>query len=124
MALHTDLAPTVLEMAILPFPKSVNGTVQKPFEGVSMAYTFDKANADAASTRKTQYFEMMSNRGVKVWPGGHAETFCSDHWRCRFLSDAGGSGVSHAQVISLLTRFADAGFVKRHASSERCACRP
>jgi isocitrate dehydrogenase len=54
--------------------------------------------------------EMMSNRGVKVWPGGHAETFCSDHWRCRFLSDGGGSGVSHAQIISLLSRFADAGF--------------
>ncbi|MEP6568981.1 MAG: NADP-dependent isocitrate dehydrogenase [Acidobacteriota bacterium] len=53
--------------------------------------------------------EMMSNRGVKVWPGGHAETFCSDHWRCRFLSDTGG-GVSHLQIISLLKRFAAAGF--------------
>ena len=54
--------------------------------------------------------EMMSNRGVKVWPGGHPETFCSDHWRCRFLSDTEGSGVSHPQIISLLKRFADAGF--------------
>ncbi|HSS21993.1 MAG TPA: NADP-dependent isocitrate dehydrogenase [Pyrinomonadaceae bacterium] len=52
---------------------------------------------------------MMSNRGVKVWPDGHAETFCSDHWRCRFLSDSGGE-VSHPQVVSLLQRFADAGF--------------
>jgi len=54
--------------------------------------------------------EMMSNRGVKVWPGGHAETFCSDHWRCRFLSESDGSGVSHEQIISLLKRFAEAGF--------------
>lgn len=54
--------------------------------------------------------EMMSNRGVKVWPGGHAETFCSDHWRCRFLSDSDGGVVSHPQIISLLKRFADAGF--------------
>jgi len=54
--------------------------------------------------------EMISNRGVKVWPGGHAETFCSDHWRCRFLSNMEGSGVSHPQIISLLQRFADAGF--------------
>ena len=53
--------------------------------------------------------EMMSNRGVKVWPGGHAETFCSDHWRCRFLSDSGG-GVSHPQILSLLQRVASAGF--------------
>jgi isocitrate dehydrogenase len=54
--------------------------------------------------------EMMSNRGVKVWPGGHAETFCSDHWRCRFLAETDGGGVSHAQVIALLKRVADAGF--------------
>lgn len=53
---------------------------------------------------------MMSNRGVKVWPGGHAETFCSDHWRCRFLSESEGGSVSHSQIISLLKRFADAGF--------------
>jgi isocitrate dehydrogenase len=52
---------------------------------------------------------MMSNRGVKVWPGGHAETFCSDHWRCRFVSADGGA-VSHPQIISLLKRVADAGF--------------
>ena len=53
---------------------------------------------------------LISNRGVKVWPGGHAETFCTDHWRCRFRSATDGGAVSHAQVISLLQRFADAGF--------------
>ena len=37
----------------------VNGIAQRPIEGVSMAYTFDKANANAPSTHKTQYFEMM-----------------------------------------------------------------
>ena len=30
---------------------------------------------------------MITNRGVKVWPDGFAETFCTDHWRCRFKSD-------------------------------------
>ncbi len=58
----TDLAPTVMEIAKLPFPKSVNGTVQKPFERVSVAYTFD--NAKAADRRHTQYFEILGNRGV------------------------------------------------------------
>ena len=42
----------------------MNGIKQKPIEGVSMAYTFDKANADMPSTRKTQYFEMIANRGI------------------------------------------------------------
>ena len=53
---------------------------------------------------------MISNRGVKVWPGGHAETFCSDHWRCRFLPDAEGKSIGHGQVISLLNRVAGAGY--------------
>ena len=53
---------------------------------------------------------MMSNRGVKVWPGGHSETFCSDHWRCRFLPEQEGGLVSHAQIVSLLKRVAAAGF--------------
>lgn len=53
---------------------------------------------------------MISNRGVKVWPGGHAETFCSDHWRCRFLSSSDDNTISHRQIISLLGRFDDAGY--------------
>ena len=53
---------------------------------------------------------MISNRGVKVWPGGHSETFCSDHWRCRFLPESEGGKVSHAQVVSLLGRVAEAGY--------------
>jgi arylsulfatase A-like enzyme len=57
-----DVAPTVLEAASLPEPKSVNGTVQSPIEGVSMVYTFDKP--DAKSTHKTQYFEIMGNRAI------------------------------------------------------------
>ncbi|HYE16439.1 MAG TPA: NADP-dependent isocitrate dehydrogenase [Pyrinomonadaceae bacterium] len=58
----------------------------------------------------------ISNRGVKVWPGGHTETFCSDHWRYRFTSaeSEGGREVGHRQIASLLSRFADAGldFIK------------
>jgi arylsulfatase A-like enzyme len=57
-----DVAPTVLEAANLPEPKSVNGVVQAPIDGVSMLYTFDKA--DAKSTHKTQYFEIMGNRAL------------------------------------------------------------
>jgi isocitrate dehydrogenase len=53
----------------------------------------------------------IANRGVKVYPGGAAETFLSDHWRCRFVADAGeGSAVTHAQIAQLLARAAEAGF--------------
>jgi arylsulfatase len=57
-----DVAPTVLEAAGLPEPKSVNGTVQTPIEGVSMVYTFDDAKAE--SRHKVQYFEMIGNRAI------------------------------------------------------------
>ena len=53
---------------------------------------------------------MISNRGVKVWPGGKSETFCSDHWRCRFLSQNNGSEIKHQQIIDLLSSVAGGGF--------------
>lgn len=62
-----DLAPTVLEVAKLPAPTMVNGVMQEPLHGVSMAYSFDDANA--AERHETQYFEMVCNRGIyhKGW---------------------------------------------------------
>ena len=59
-----DVVPTILEATGIPAPVMVNGIAQKPIEGVSMAYTWDKANANAPSTRKTQYFEMFGNRAI------------------------------------------------------------
>ena len=59
-----DIVPTILEAAGLKAPDTVDGIRQKPIEGVSMAYTFDKAHADAPTTHKTQYFEMVANRGI------------------------------------------------------------
>lgn len=58
----TDIAPTVLEAAGLPFPKTVNGVPQKPFEGVSLVYSFDAAQARSRHT--TQYFEIAGNRAI------------------------------------------------------------
>jgi len=62
-----DLAPTVLEVAKLPEPTIVNGVMQEPLHGVSMAYSFD--DAKAAERHETQYFEMVCNRGIyhKGW---------------------------------------------------------
>jgi arylsulfatase len=59
-----DIAPTILEATGIKAPETVNGITQKPIEGVSMAYTFDKANADAPSKHETQYFEMVGNRAI------------------------------------------------------------
>jgi arylsulfatase A-like enzyme len=57
-----DIAPTIYEAVGIEFPEILNGVAQKPIEGVSMVYSFDKA--DAPGKRRTQYFEMFINRGI------------------------------------------------------------
>jgi arylsulfatase len=59
-----DVVPTILEVTGIPAPAMVDGIGQKPIEGVSMAYTFDRANANTPSKHHTQYFEMMGMRGL------------------------------------------------------------
>jgi isocitrate dehydrogenase len=46
---------------------------------------------------------MITNRGVKVWPNGFDETFCTDHWRCRFAA-ADGYEMSPADIIKILDK--------------------
>jgi isocitrate dehydrogenase len=53
---------------------------------------------------------MISNRGVRVWPGGKSETFCSDHWRCRFMAKNEGATITHHEVVDLLGRISAGGF--------------
>lgn len=59
-----DVGPTILEAAGIRQPASVDGVPQRPIEGTSMVYTFDKANAGAASRHHTQYFEMVGVPGI------------------------------------------------------------
>ncbi len=55
---------------------------------------------------------MISNRGTKVWPKGNPETFCTDHWRCRFYSQKGTA--SHSDIVELLSNIGAQGhdFIK------------
>lgn len=59
-----DIVPTLLEATGVQAPDEVDGIAQSPIEGVSMAYTWEKANEKAKSTRETQYFEMFGNRAI------------------------------------------------------------
>jgi arylsulfatase len=59
-----DIAPTILEATGIPLPEVVDGIEQNPMDGMSMMYTFDEKNADAPSTRKTQYFEMIGDHAI------------------------------------------------------------
>jgi hypothetical protein len=59
-----DVVPTILERCGIRQPEMVDGIKQRPIEGVSMVYSFDKANANAPTRHKVQYFEMFGNRGI------------------------------------------------------------
>jgi arylsulfatase len=85
-----DVAPTILEAAHLPEPRSVNGTPQTPIEGASLLYSFD--DADAPERHTTQYFEMFGNRALYhegwfartihrfPWQTGQQKPLESDVW--------------------------------------------
>jgi len=56
---------------------------------------------------------MITNRGVKVWPQGMPETFCTDHWRCRFMADDG-VDLTPAMLVALQVSLSEVGidFIK------------
>ncbi|MBS7806655.1 NADP-dependent isocitrate dehydrogenase [Variovorax sp. PCZ-1] len=53
--------------------------------------------------------QMITNRGVKVWPHGFAETFCTDHWRCRFVATHSEGTISQHDIVALLAALTEAG---------------
>jgi arylsulfatase A-like enzyme len=59
-----DIVPTILEATGISAPDMIDGIKQRPIEGVSMAYTWDKKNANAPTRHTTQYFEMLGNRAI------------------------------------------------------------
>ncbi|MDT4896111.1 MAG: isocitrate dehydrogenase [Acidobacteriota bacterium] len=97
-------------------PTSERPRAKKELVGVDVFLDWTKGSANELGESLRQaagdnlQLMMISNRGVKVWPGGNSETFCSDHWRCRFTSLAEGSTVGHNEIIQLLQRINDSGF--------------
>ena len=89
---------------------------KKELVGVDVFVDWKKGSADdlgsalSKITSDNLRLDMISNRGVKVWPEGSSETFCSDHWRCRYLSQTDGGAITHAQITALLDQVAGAGF--------------
>src|SRR3954451_8681911 len=87
---------------------------QKGLVGVDIFLEWRGGLPDALGSKLSQVngdglaLTAITNRGTKVWPDGNPDTFCVDHWACRF--EATNGGIKHAQIISLLQRVNDAGF--------------
>jgi hypothetical protein len=87
-----DIAPTILDILGIDQPKTFNGIKQKPIEGTSFAYTFADDGGNAPDQKKTQYFEIMGNRGLyhdgwmvsafhkEPWNTGGSVPFEKDKW--------------------------------------------
>lgn len=88
---------------------------QKRLVGVDVFLDWDQGSPNDLGSALSQVsvgplrLRVITNRGVKVWPDGLPETFCTDHWRCRFLGSEG-EAVQPGQVVELLKRVTDAGF--------------
>ncbi len=90
---------------------------QKDLVGVDVFLDWDEADRDP-NVLGNQLVEMgsdalplimVTNRGQKVWPDGLPETFCTDHWRCRYQAHKGVT-ITHKDVVALLARIEAAGF--------------
>lgn len=89
----------------------------KELVGVDVFFDWSAGSADdfGAALQKVDnaglQLEMITNRGVVVWPNGSKETFCSDHWRGRYLHPQGmGVAIDHDQIVLLLNNLYKAGF--------------
>jgi isocitrate dehydrogenase len=87
---------------------------QKELVGVDLFVHWSAGGPDdlavlmkAANSDKLE-LSMITNRGIKVWPNGFEETFCTDHWRCRFLP-VGGAKINNSDVVTLLTNSVKSG---------------
>lgn len=105
-----DVMPTLMEVVGIAEPREVNGYIQRPIEGVSLAYTFDAKNADAPSRRVQQYFEMFGNRalyrdgwmaccrhGRLPWETSGSTGFDADRWELYNLAEDFSQGLDLAR---------------------------
>jgi len=80
---------------------------QKDLVGVDIFVHWSGLNPDELAERMKKIetneitLTMITNRGIKVWPEGFQETFCTDHWRCRFKTNEG-TLMTKENIIALL----------------------
>jgi isocitrate dehydrogenase len=81
----------------------------KTLEGVDLFVHWTGSDPNALANKiqplesKGIYLSMITNRGIKVWPDGFKETFCTDHWRCRFKAK-NGEQMYKTDIIELLEK--------------------
>lgn len=89
---------------------------KKELIGVDVFLAQADRNANALGERLSKLtsdgvkLSVITNRGVKVYPNGQPETFCTDHWSIRYVAQSEGSSVGGKQIVDLLGKLVDSGF--------------
>lgn len=103
--------PALVDAVVTPRPRS-----RKELVGVDVFLDWNGYDIEALAADLKRLegdaleLALITNRGVKVWPGGAPETFRTDHWRCRFRAKPPDHPVAHQAIVELLGRLAAAGF--------------
>ncbi len=112
---HKFPAVSYRENARIELPKYARKALKaKTLQGVDLFVHWSGTDANvlaaALKTLPSDAFEMVliTNRGIKVYPDGFSETFCTDHWRCRFMAKDANSASKHG-IIALLDAADKAG---------------
>ncbi len=96
-------------------PPSVAPLVKRELVGVDV-FVFSQDTAEsflkhaAAKQWSPLSLQMITNRGVRVWPEGHPETFCVDQWRLRFMQNDKKSVCTQAELIKILQEVQNTGY--------------
>ena len=114
--LPQQLAPVTFKSGRMSVHLAPATPVNKTFSGVDVYIDWDESGRNGKilgeALQKVEgnglKLQMVTNRGVQVYPGGFPETFCTDFWCGRYL--ATDSAVGNPQVIELLDRIQTAGF--------------
>ncbi|CAM4152620.1 MULTISPECIES: NADP-dependent isocitrate dehydrogenase [Flavobacterium] len=108
--------PAILEMvnyskeAVLNLPKYIKKAPKnKELVGIDLFVHWNGTDPEEIArimqsiNTENKELTMITNRGIKVWPEGFNETFCTDHWRCRY-KPTNGKILFKNQIITLLTK--------------------
>ena len=96
-------------------PSSVQPPVKRELVGVDI-FVFSQDTAEsflklaASQEWRPLSLQMITNRGVRVFPDGYPETFCVDQWRLRFMHKDKQSPVTHAEVVKMIQEVQSAGY--------------
>ena len=104
------LRPASFETRRIEVPEPTRVTVVRERAGIDVYICWDEDGRDPrslarcvehATTGSPLRLALITNRGVEVHPGGHPETFVTDHWRCRFLPERAGASPSLEEVLAI-----------------------